>query len=300
MAYKVYIDTILVPVPPDKISTRMKNRTQTIELVNNEIYTNLKGPDLSEISFDILLPVRKYHFANYTTNKYTTSKSFKDPSWFISRWQALMENKRPCRLYIVREVGKVAKTAPMFLTVIIDQMDIEEEATENGDFRVSMSFKRYDDKATKKLTFTNGNQYKIEVQRNIFTTEIIDYYTVKQNTSNGGRILLTLAKKYNLSKMTTEEAAKKIFSANKTLIIKKLRAKYDKYKMDEFKTVDEAKIKKKYGEKKILELHARPEYISLLHINNANCYKNKWWKDYTYLVKGTDLKIPLDLMGAKI
>lgn len=47
---------ILLPVPPEKISYKIKNNNKTIDLVNGGALNVLRQPGLTEISFTLLIP----------------------------------------------------------------------------------------------------------------------------------------------------------------------------------------------------------------------------------------------------
>ena len=56
---------MLLPVPPDTLSLKISNKNETISLINEGEVNLIKTPGLSEISFNIRLPNRKYPWANY-------------------------------------------------------------------------------------------------------------------------------------------------------------------------------------------------------------------------------------------
>ena len=54
--YDIYIDRMLIPVNPAKITYSMKNRNETVSLINASEVNLLKSEGLKEISFKIVLP----------------------------------------------------------------------------------------------------------------------------------------------------------------------------------------------------------------------------------------------------
>ena len=63
--YLFYINNVLLPVTPSKLSVKIKNQNNTVNLVDGSEYNVLKLPGLSEYSFDCLLPRYGYPFAQY-------------------------------------------------------------------------------------------------------------------------------------------------------------------------------------------------------------------------------------------
>lgn len=307
--YLIYIDTIRAPVAPDSITIKMKSRNEQIELADQYIFTQLKSPELTEISFDLLLPAHEYPFAVYAANKYTTSTEFQTASWFINKWQALMKNKQACRLYILRGTKAVSSDAT-YLPVTIESMTTKEDADGRGDIVLSMSLKKYVDNATKILTFDSNNNYTITVTRSLITAETVDTVTVPYNNSKGWEYLLTLGKKYRLpyaySGLNDFTAALRIFNANRDTIVEAAKNHYYYYMKQTYKTSSEGKIKEKnkYTEEQWLQerkkLHARADYLcwrKLRKDNDSNIWSQRLYKSYTYLVKGTVLKMPLDVLN---
>lgn len=312
MSYIVYIDTIRAPVAPESISIKMKSRNEQIELADQYIFTHLKSPELTEISFDLLLPAHEYPFAVYAMNRYTTSTAFHKASWFINKWQALMKNKQACRLYILRGTKKVSSDAT-YLPVTIESMTTKEDADGRGDIEVSMTLKKYVDNATKTLTFDSNNNYTISVTRSLITSDNIGTKTVPNDTAKGWEYLVKLGKMYRLptaySGLYDISAGVSIFNANRDKIVSAAKAHYYAYMKQTYKTASEGKIKEKnkYSEEQWLQeqkkLHARADYkcwMQLRRDNDNNVWAKKLYKSYIYLVKGTVLTMPNTLLSKNL
>ena len=54
--YSVYIDDILLPVTPEKITWSYKGQNDTVNLINMEEISRIRTPGLMEFSFKALLP----------------------------------------------------------------------------------------------------------------------------------------------------------------------------------------------------------------------------------------------------
>ena len=63
--YDFYINGMLLPVTPGKLEIGYKGREKSIDLINDGEITIPKSSKSAEISFEALLPNRKYPFARY-------------------------------------------------------------------------------------------------------------------------------------------------------------------------------------------------------------------------------------------
>lgn len=68
MAYDFYMDAMLLPVAPSKLTISIDNKNKTLVLINDGEVNILKKPGLTDISFTALLPQTKYPFAVYKTD----------------------------------------------------------------------------------------------------------------------------------------------------------------------------------------------------------------------------------------
>ena len=63
MAYLFYLDGVILPITPAKLTVSIQNQNKTINLINDGQANILKLPALTQISFDFVVPVNKYPFA---------------------------------------------------------------------------------------------------------------------------------------------------------------------------------------------------------------------------------------------
>ena len=63
MAYKLYLDGVLFPVAPSKVTVKINNQNETVTLINEGEANILKSAGLSDVEFDLLLPNAEYPFA---------------------------------------------------------------------------------------------------------------------------------------------------------------------------------------------------------------------------------------------
>ena len=101
MMYYFYIANVLMPVSPEKITIKTKNKNKTLTLVSGGEINIPKAPGLTEISFDLLLPSVQYPFARY-------DKGFKTPDYYLELFASLKETGSPCSLIVIRSTSAEA------------------------------------------------------------------------------------------------------------------------------------------------------------------------------------------------
>ena len=60
MAYEVYIDDMLLPIPPQKIPIKYPGQNKSANLINGQEINITKPAGLAEISLDIIFPQMNY------------------------------------------------------------------------------------------------------------------------------------------------------------------------------------------------------------------------------------------------
>ena len=95
--YKVYIADYLMPIAPEKITYKVKNKNSTIDLLNGSEVNIPKKPGLTDISFELRLPGAKYPFANFEGDRY------RHPTRYINLFESIKSKGLPCILDITRE-----------------------------------------------------------------------------------------------------------------------------------------------------------------------------------------------------
>lgn len=98
MMYHLYINNVLMPVTPGKITTKIKNRNKTVELACGGEINILKAPGLTEISFDLLLPSVEYPFAQY-------ENGFKSPDYYLQLIESLKTGRKAFDFLIIRSLS---------------------------------------------------------------------------------------------------------------------------------------------------------------------------------------------------
>ena len=137
MAYKFYMDKVLLPVPPSKMTTKISNKNKTVTLINDGEVSILKSQGLTEISFDLLLPNVEYPFADYKSGK------FKNAKYFLDKFEKLKSNKTAFQFIVSRELPKGKDLFSTNITVSLEDYSIIEDAKEGFDVTASIKLKQY-------------------------------------------------------------------------------------------------------------------------------------------------------------
>ncbi|WP_182185572.1 hypothetical protein [Pectinatus frisingensis] len=183
MSYYFFIDTMMLPVPPPKMSIKVNNKNKTINLINEGEVNIIKEAGLTEISFDARLPNSKYPFANYDTslaNSLTNSLlgsnfTFKKADYFLDNFKTAKKSKNPVRLIISRMSPSYIMLFDTNMLVTLENYTINEDAKEGFDIIVPLKFKQYKPYGTKECEVTtdeNGVQH-LTVKENRAATDMV-------------------------------------------------------------------------------------------------------------------------------
>ncbi len=124
-----------LPLPPDKMITKLGGSTSVIDLVNSGEISILKDIKLRNISFGILLP------KDETVG--ISAVSFNPPIYFLSLFRNIIADKKPLRLIILRELPDGTSIFNGDIKLTIDSYTVTENGGEEGDFYVDLNFKEY-------------------------------------------------------------------------------------------------------------------------------------------------------------
>lgn len=80
-----------MPVAPSKLQLKIKNQNKTVTLINESEVNIIKSAGLTEITFDLLLPDRRYPFAQYPDG-------FKRAGYYLEKIEKLKTDEKPFRL----------------------------------------------------------------------------------------------------------------------------------------------------------------------------------------------------------
>lgn len=187
--YVFYLDKIPLPVTPSSITTTIKNKNKTVDLINGSETTFLNLPGLTEINFECLIPHMKYPFSIYSGGY------FQPPKYYLELFEKLKTERKGFVFYIMRvndlADGNAHNTA---MTVTLEDCRYTESATSGDDFTVTVKLKQYNHQSTKFVTvYDDGTAIIAEdaTGRVIDDFEAPKVYTVKD-----GDTLWEIAKVY--------------------------------------------------------------------------------------------------------
>lgn len=186
--YSFYFGSLLLPVTPQKLTTKIKGNNKTLTLVNEGDINFLRSPSLTEISFDVVLPM---------LGQYSFADSFRRPDYYLSVFENYMTSKTPFRFIVSRVSPSGRLLFDTNMKVSLESYTITEDATKGPDVTVSVTLKQYIDYATKTVTVTKPAAaarkptIKEEKKRETSSKPKTKSYTVKK-----GDCLWNIAKKY--------------------------------------------------------------------------------------------------------
>lgn len=239
--YSMYIEDVLFPVTPGKISYKIGNNNKTITLINEGEVNLIKTPGLTEITIDeLILPVfQKYPFAQYEKDV------FQNAEYFLGKLEEWKKSNKPVSFKLVKNVdlydgqlGIINGTGihvteiikdrrkhyyeiatnleTVFKYVTIEDYEIMEDVESYGlDIAVKLTMKEYRQWGIKKLVVKKSSKKASKKKTGKNSKSAAKTYKVKK-----GDTLLNIAKKqlgsssrrkeiYKLNKSRIEQAAKK-------------------------------------------------------------------------------------------
>ncbi|UWI21166.1 MAG: hypothetical protein [Bacteriophage sp.] len=143
MAYKMYLDGVLMPITPSKVKVKINNQNETLTLISGEEINILKAAGLTDVSFDLLLPQVPYPFTNGGTQP---------ADYYLSLFERLKTAKEPFQWILNREKPNGSRLFYTNLTVGMEDYQITDDAEEGFDITVTVSLKQYRHYGTKTVT----------------------------------------------------------------------------------------------------------------------------------------------------
>lgn len=183
--YYVYFDGLLLPTPPDKITTKINNQNKTVNLANEGEINILKRAGLTDINFDM----RIFH----DENPYT--RDLLDVDDYLGLLEILKQSQKPFQFIVVRTWDNGKRLYDTNFTVSLEDYKIEESANDGNMTKIPIKLKQYDD-------YSDVDSKIEEVERNgedvlIITQEPVRY-TDKEIpdsvTAKAGQTLWDIAK----------------------------------------------------------------------------------------------------------
>lgn len=142
MAYKMYMDDVLIPITPKKVQMKINNQNKTLTLIGGEEINILKSAGLTDVTFDLLLPQVPYPFA----------ASPEKAEYYLNKFEKLKTSKQPFQWILNRQMPQGAKLFYTNLTVSLEDYQIIDDASEGFDITVKVNLKQYRNYGTKTVT----------------------------------------------------------------------------------------------------------------------------------------------------
>lgn len=146
MAYEVYIDDMLLPIPPEKIPIKYPGQNQTATLISGEEINITRPPGLAEISLDVVIPQMDYPCAVW-------DGSIDDAEDFITRLHELKESDSPFEFIVIRDGPGRNSFFNTNMDVILEDYKVSDDVKEGFDLTVSITLKEYRHYSTKIMDF---------------------------------------------------------------------------------------------------------------------------------------------------
>lgn len=134
--YEIFLDKIRLPVAPAKLELRIKNRNETVTLIEGTEVNLLKDPGLTEIEFECLLPQMRYPFADY-------AGAFRRAETYLEAIERLKTGKKPFQFIVWRATPGGRRLFTTNMTVSLEEYSIVEEAANGFDVTVKIRLKQY-------------------------------------------------------------------------------------------------------------------------------------------------------------
>ncbi|WP_250278891.1 LysM peptidoglycan-binding domain-containing protein [[Clostridium] colinum] len=137
----------------------------------------IKGIGLREITMSILLP--NDLSLPFVQPKYSPNVIIGKPILYLSKFREFKANKKPLMLLITRTLSSGEEIFKGNINVTLEEYIVYENAGEEGDFLVDLTFREYININEKVLTSVNENNNTFTVNTNRTVKDTPKVYTVK-------------------------------------------------------------------------------------------------------------------------
>lgn len=195
--YNFFMDGVQLPIAPPSMSMQINNKNETIILINEGEVNILKKAGLTDIDFEVEFPNVKYPFAVYPDG-------FQPATFYLEKLEKLKTSQEPFQFIVNRLKPDGSLIFDTNMTVSLEDYNIEEDAENGFDIKVSISLKQFRPYGTKKLNIKSESsasnaggkdkpKQKATVEKTRPTT---GKETPKTHTVKSGDTLWAIAKKY--------------------------------------------------------------------------------------------------------
>lgn len=147
MAYEVYIDDMLLPLPPEKIPVKYSGQNKTVNLINGNEINLVKPFGLAEISLDVMIPQMDYPCAVW-------DGSISSAEDFLERLQELKNGKSSFEFIVIRQGIGGDSLFDTSVDVTLEDYKVTDDVSEGLDIIVSLTMKEFKNYGTKIMNFT--------------------------------------------------------------------------------------------------------------------------------------------------
>ena len=135
-AHEVYIDGILLPQTPSKITYEYPDETEVVRLANQENYTIPKHDSPIKISFDFVCSTEKYPF--------TWDTDYDRKRWTDYLW-TIKQERRPVNFAVWRyhDSKNQSGTFNVAMKMLVTDWSFVEDAEQDSDFIISITLLQY-------------------------------------------------------------------------------------------------------------------------------------------------------------
>lgn len=166
-----------MPIPPDKMITKSFNINKKYNTLGMGEISIIKGIGLREINMTIMLP--NDLSLPFVQKKYCSNAIIGKPILYLSKFREFKANKKPIRLLITRILPNGEEIFEGNLPVTLDEYIVYENAGEEGDFIVDLTFREYIDIKEKNLKSLDENKKTYTINVNRTTKDTPKTYIVK-------------------------------------------------------------------------------------------------------------------------
>lgn len=129
-------DTIRLPVNPEKFTISVEQDGTKKNIVGLGAINIIGDVELQSIKFEAEFPCQELSYI-------TTKNEFKGPYFYIDKFMQYMNDKKPIRFVVTRNYSEAKDLRNISKLVTIDSLDINEEALEEGDLKITFSLLEY-------------------------------------------------------------------------------------------------------------------------------------------------------------
>ena len=202
---EVYFGKQLLPVAPESLELKIKNQNRTMTLADGMEINILKFPGLTDITFDLRLPIYKYHWANYG--------GAADQVKFLNMFEEYKSKKAIFDFVVLRNRSDYTTHKNAVFTtsikVSLEDYTIKESFDEGGDVIVSINLKQY-------RTYNITVGYSSRKQK--VSNDLQIYAASTYVTQRGDTLDSIVTRFYEIDNAVRVRALTSVYNANKTTL----------------------------------------------------------------------------------